>query len=558
MKLLEQLSNLRKHATGNTGTGRIAVVHWDREQIYFLVVSQKSKTVRVEDLGAIAYIEAGNPLLALAAHFKNRSISVQRLLVLLSRPELDLPTLNLPPAEDSELPSLIASEVEQQLGETDEPPIVDFHVVAHPKADKSVGNQVLVFALPANELSSLQKQVTAAGFRLAAICSRHLAPLGILRRQDISNETLAVSVHLYAGEVELAVCRGSDPILLRTIRLSTDEPARVAEQIWMELQRCLTLLPEETAELKLGWFVFATSDAARLVAKSLEDRGESSIHTIDPLVDWEVDEAPKNDAESSDTERSGALTTSAANAGAAWDFVNNALLVNLLAPKRAPKPKNPRARWAAIGTCAASVLGIAVYVLLSDVWQLQIEIDTLQKELGNTKKVTAKYQEKSDQVLAVQAWLADQVDWLSELNELSSRLPDGQDATVRRLTASAATNSATIDLSLQVADQEFISQLESRIRSVKYGATSKQISQNQNSVEYPWQFETRVSFPIEVQKLDRYGPKVVSKLTEPSSTLTRAALDSNDVVKESGEESKERSEPSGTEKPSVASSEQPI
>ena len=558
MKLLEQLSNLRNLATGNTGSGRIAVVHWDREQIYFLVVSLKSKAVTANDVGVIAYTEAGNPLLALATHFRDRSISVQRLVVLLSRPELDLPTLNLPPAEDSELPSLIASEVEQQLGETDEPPIVDFHIVAHPKADKNVCNQVLVFALPAKELSSLQKQVAAAGFRLAAICSRHLAPLGILRRQNISNETLAVSVHLYTGEVELAVCRGSDPILLRTIRLSTEEPTRVAEQIWMELQRCLTLLPQETAELRLGWYVFATSDAARQVAQSLEDRGESSIHKIDPLAGWEVNEAPKNDAEASGAAQGVSLTTSAANAGAAWDFVNNELPVNLLAPKRAPKPKNPRVRWAAIGTCAASVLGIAVYFLLSDVWQLQIEIDTLQRELDNTKKVTAKYQEKSDQVLAVQAWLADQVDWLSELNELSNRLPDGQDATVRRLTASATTNSATIDLSLQVADQEFISQLESRIRSAKYGATSKQISQNQNSVEYPWQFETRVSFPIEVQKQNAYGPKSVSKSTEPSSTRTSAAPGTNEDVKESGEDSKEDVKPSGTEKPSVASSEQPI
>ncbi len=514
MTLLEQLSNLQNSATRKPGTGRIAVVHWDREQIYFLVVSSRSKMLTAEDVGAISYAAAGMPLLALANHFRDHSISVQRLVVLLSRPELDLPTLNLPPAEDSELPSLIASEVEQQLGETDEPPIVDFHVVANPKTDRNVGNQVLVFALPAKELSSLQKQVAAAGFRLAAICSRHLAPLGLLHRQRISNETLAVAIHLYTGEVEMAVCRGAEPILLRTIRLSTDDPARVAEQIWMEMQRCLTLLPQETAELQLGWYVFATSDAARQVASALESRGESSIHTIDPLVDWEFKAARESNSVGSAREASDITITSAANAGAAWDFVNDVLPVNLLAPKQAPKPKNPMHRWAAIGAGAASVLAIAAYFLFSDVWQLQIEVDTLQKELENTKKVTAKYQEKSDQVLAIQTWLADQVDWLSELNELSNRLPEGQDATVRRLTASAAANTATIDLSVQVAEQEFISQLESRIRSAKYGASSKQISQNQNATEYPWQFETRVSFPIEVQKQNAYGPKQTTALPE--------------------------------------------
>ena len=278
------------------------------------------------------------------------------------------------------------------------------------------------------------------------------------------------------------------------------------------MQRCFTLLPQETAELQLSWYVFATSDAALQVAKALEVLVQSDIHAVDPLFGWEL---TSDGTSLGEAVESGTLTLSAANAGAAWDYVSETLPVNLLAPRRSPKPKNPMVRWAAIGACAAFALGIAVTFMLSDVWQLQIEVEKLQKELDNTKKVTAKYQEKSDQVLAVQTWLDDQVDWLTELNDLSNRLPDGQDATVRRLTASAAANLATIDLSVQVAEQEFISQLESRIRSAKYSVTSKQISQNPDSSEYPWQFETRIAFPIEAQKQNVYGLKVDSNSKEP-------------------------------------------
>lgn len=548
MNLLEQISKLRMRTTGNTGGGRIAVAHWDRENISFLVVNPKSKLITENDVGMISHVEIGNPLLALSQHFQDNSINVQRLVVLLSRPELDLPTLNLPPADASELPSLIASEVEQQLGETEEPPIVDFHVIPNPDADSAAPIQVLAFALPAKEMTNLQKQVEPTNFRLAAICSRHLAPLSILRRQNIPDTTLAVAVHLYAGEVELAVCRGSEPILLRTIRLSTDEPSRVAEQIWMEMQRCLTLLTQETAELKLCWYVFATNDAAKQVATALQEHGVASFHTIDPLVDWDFDR--KNATKDLES-----ITTSAANAGAAWDFVNNALTVNLLAPKRPPKPKNPMVRWAAIGAGAALVLGVAVYFMLSDVWQLQIDVDALQSELKDTQKLTAKYQEKSDQVAAVQSWLSDQVDWLAELNELSNRLPDGQDATVRRLTASSNANTATIDLSLQVAQQEFISQLESRIRSAKYAATSKQISQNPDSSEYPWQFETRIAFPIENQKPNAYHLKAVAKPEDTASTATSSPSDNpvapttEAVVTEKAAEEERTAEPA-VEKPS--------
>ena len=530
MKLLEQIPKLRSRKAGNAGTGRIAVVHWDREKIYFLIASPKSKSLTANEIGAIAHGEAGNPLLALAKHFADNSISVQRLVVLLSRPELDLPTLNLPPAEDSELPSLIASEVEQQLGETEEPPIVDFHVIDNPNADTAAGIQVLAFALPAKELSSLQKQVATAGFRIAAICPRHLAPLGILKRQNIPKNTLSVSIHLYLGEVELAVCRGAEPILLRSIRLSTEDPTRIAEQIWMEMHRCLTLLPQETAELNLSWYVFATNDAARQVAKALEVRGQSDIHTVDPLFDWEF-QADNQDS---------VVETSAANAGAAWDYIHESLPVNLLAPKLAPKPKNPIVRWAVIGGFATSLVAIAIYFLLSDVWQLQSQVESLQKDFDNAKKVTAKYQEKSDQVAAVQGWLTDQVDWLTELNELSIRLPEGQDATVRRLTASTNANSASIDLSVQVAEQEFISQLESSIRSAKYAVTSKQISQNPDSSEYPWHFETRVSFPIESQKQNAYVP--LAATTNPRSAKS---------IRADKHESRE-------EKPSTAPSEQQL
>ena len=69
MSLLERLSNLRSNVSRNRVTGRIAAVHWDRERIYFLVVSPKSKSLVASDVGVVAHAESGNPFLALAQHF---------------------------------------------------------------------------------------------------------------------------------------------------------------------------------------------------------------------------------------------------------------------------------------------------------------------------------------------------------------------------------------------------------------------------------------------------------------------------------------------------------
>ena len=514
MKLLQHLIELvqLKHqwnrSTAGTARGgqRVAVVHWDRENLHFLIVTPKSKKLSLGDVGSVPHADVANPFLALANHFREHSIKVQRLVVLLSRPELDLLTLSLPPAEASELPALVASEVEQQLGETGEPPAVDFYVLPnananHADAPSQTGVQVLAFALPASVQRTLQTQITGAGFRAVAICSRQLSPLGILRRRHVPESTLAISVHLYASEAEMAICRGAEPMLLRSIRINPEDPNRVAEQIWLESQRCLALLPHEIADLPFSWFVYTTCEASWQVARALEDHEHITIQPIDPLIGWDVE----TQAQTESTMK----LASAANAGAAWEYLNDELPVNLLAPKKPAKPANPVVRWATIGAAAAMVLGIGGYYLLSDVKRLNEEVLTLEGELLSVKKVTAKFQEKADQVAAVENWLSDQVDWVEELNELSKRLPDGQNATVRRLTASANSNSGAIDLAVQVARQETISQFEGSIRGAKYNVTSKQISQNPESTEYPWQFETRIVFPVEpVKAASEYQSKV--------------------------------------------------
>ena len=504
--LTARIQQLRRNSTRTKSSGRVVFVHWDRETIDFLVVTPKSTRLTTRDIGSVPRADHANPLKALAEHFQQQAIHAPRLVALLSRPELDQLTLHLPPAEEHELPGLIASAVEQQLGEAEDPPQVDFYrpTTNSQQLASPVSSQVLAFALSAVELKSLRTQCDAAGFHLAAVGSRHLSPLGVLRQRSIAEDAWMISVHLYAGEAELAICRGTEPILLRSLRINREEPLRVAEQIWMETQRCLTLLPQEAPELNLDWCVFTTCDLAWQVARALEDRG-LAIQPIDPLIGWEV--AGREVAAESEHVSAGDLTgASAANAGAAWEFMQDRLRVNLLAPKQAPKPPNPLIRWAAMGTAAALVLGLGITFLLSDLRQLSGEVQSMESELAEARKLVAKHQEKADQVRFVEGWLADQVDWLAELNELSTRLPDGQDATVRRLTATTSDTTAVIDLSVQVAEQEHISQLESRIRSEKYSATSKRISQNADSSEYPWQFETRVSMSIRPPEHEAYAP----------------------------------------------------
>jgi hypothetical protein len=519
-------------------TGIIVVVHWDRENLYYFISTSKSHLVRTQDAGVLAYDAQQSPLVALAEYFKQHEIVVQQLVVLLSRPELEQLSLTLPPSSDDELPALVASAVEQQLGESEVPPTVDYCTlpIVRPETD-TAGINVLAFAMTPGGLNSLQRDAEQAGFKLIAIASRQLSALALLAHIEDLAQNLNIVLHLYPGEAELAICVGSQPQLLRSVRVNLDELDRTVEQMRREVQRCLALLPHEVEELPQQWMVFDTCIAASQIAQLLDRSIYTKVACVDPMSQWSFSgplqiigqksaqpvqsptQSPTDDtatgkaadsAESlgaeeirSEFSQEPVLRCDAVNhptaalTGAASEIWRDGLSINLVHPKRAPAAPRPWVRpaaWTAAGLLAASVGG---YALKRDVWQLQKDVELMQQEVKDSGKLAAKYMEKSDQAKVVENWVSDNVDWLTVLDEVSSRLPTGQNATVTRLSASSDGAQGVLDLSVQVTDPEQIALLEDRLRSVKYSVNSKRISQTPEASEYPWRFETRITFPIE-------------------------------------------------------------
>jgi hypothetical protein len=311
-------------------------------------------------------------------------------------------------------------------------------------------------------------------------------------------------------------------------------------------------LPPETEELPKHWFIDASSPAARQLAQALLNLGQAQVHSVQYATGDELDrpitsesqletqsDSTKNEVSSSTpASPADADLPGAALAGAVWDFAHDGLLVNLTDPKRSPPPPSPWVRptlWSAAACAAIAILGT---VLLSDVWQLRDQIQSLEAQVAESKKLESKVLEKSDQVAVVEQWLTDQVNWLGVLSEISQRVPNGRNATIRRLSASAGASTGVVDLSVQVLQPDDISELEERLRSVKYSVSSKRISQSPESAEFPWQFETRIDFSIDKPDWSRYGaaqpnqsesPKVIGPENSQEGSVPKPQQDSANI-----------------------------
>lgn len=521
---LYKLLNLR---TIRPGKHPVAFAHWDRDNLYYFIGSL-SQAITTSSTGVLPLANPEKPFSTLAAFLKESHGSVNQVVALISRPELDLSTLTLPKGDEKETAAMVASALEQQYGDASDLPTADFvSSITHQDATSdSETKDVLLFAAQAKYLQSLDDQSKEAGLKLIGVGARHLGPLSLLKRNVATNDAITVAIQFYPGETELSICHNDLPVLLRSIRNSTEDAERVSEQVSIEVERCLTLLPQDIASKPIHIVFFGDSPFAKKVAEALQGLEPQSVQSINPACDWP-------NMQKTDSVAFVLDGVFAANVGAAWDYFHKSLPVDLLSPKRPPQPANP---WIKRGVvAAAAVAGVASvsYVLLGDINDLTLEVERLEADFANVSKLTNKYQEKADRVKSVEDWLSNQVDWLAELNEISQRLPEGQNATVRRLTGSLGTNGSAIDLSVQVNEQEYISVLEDRLKSAKYSVSSRQISQNPETTDYPWNFETRISFAVDAPTWKSFGPPQSSPSDQPDTT-SKESPDSSELEEEIG------------------------
>ena len=514
MKLPPALSRYFRSSssTNRRKRGPIAAATWDRSAIYFLTAAKRGDTVRVERRGTIALAEGTEPLVALAEHFEAQQVDVRRLVLLMPRADLEMSTFDVPLVSDDELPSVVQLELDAKVGESDRELIADFFVpgggmvgaeavqdAGDPMATEATGadadatvRRVIAYWMFEETRQQWREKATAAGLQLEAITARQLAPLGLIRAREIVSDSLTVAVVVYNGEIEFVFFRGEEILFLRSIRISTSDAEALADQVQTEIRRTasMTTMAADSESLDVLLLVcgneFTEGEFAdlELLADRLSARLVGDAHA-------------GRERDSTSLPTTSDRQSAAVNLvllSAASEFLTGKLAVDLISPKRSPVPPNPVYRWGAIGSAVALLVGVGGYFMLADVKELRITLAIEKDELSKAQQVAAKLQEKADETRAVRQWLGDQADWLDQLQLLSERFPEGQDAHLRRLRAVATDGASSFDLSIEVKSPEWVAELENRLRSAGFSVSSQQVSEQAGNSEYPWQFEARLQF----------------------------------------------------------------
>lgn len=511
----------------------VVVADWDRNEVRFLALAPQRTGLEVLASASAPRAADDTPISTLGKLLAGGRFLSYPLVLLLSRTDLEMISLNLPQEARDQFPEMVQLEIEQRLGEHESAPVVDYAIAGN---NVTSGVDVLAFSMLPEEVERWSSEAKGQKLRLAAIAPRHLSLLAKLPAGAM-NQT-RVAIQSLPSEVEMVVARGSQPLFLRTLRLSTDDASSIAEQILLEVQRCLSLLPSEhqgsdaeAAALAPSaappLFVFPGTEAGAL-AEALQERKVAEVHYLPPSSLW-----PSGSLASQiGTEQFAALL------GAGEQFLQQQLPVNLLAPKRPPKPVHPLRKWGPIGGLAAASLALGGWFLYSDVQDLNEEANRLQTTRDDQWRLANKSAERIDKLELVRGWEAERVDWLRLMASLSSTLPPGDRASVRRMTAGVSPGGPQLSLSVMVKSPEDLAMMEEKLRSQAMEVSSQRVNQQASEEDYPWQFETTIMAP--------WGdPPDGDRWVEPNGQVSDpAAADQDDAATQMEENPQPPSEPS--------------
>ena len=424
------------------------------------------------------------------------------LVVALGRASVDVIPLQLPPAGDDELPTLVANQATRDAGEIAESGVVDYVVLPAQEGEPRTG---FAFAVDQATLEQVRAEAAKASLKPVAIVYRPLASVTLLRRVVPQSRRTMILVTLHDREADISIVRDGGLLYTRTARMSeTRNVGDIAAQLAMEIRRSLaaaSLVPDAEDQ---HLYVFGALQETEQLVTDLAEELSLPASLLDPLRAERVD-GPTPDA----------VGRLAPLLGIVNDHYAQSHATDFLHPKEPPPPPNYVRR----ALSYAGVVLILVLVGAYFLWQTRAkeasEIASLRKTLDSTTARLNKVKQKQAVVDAVWQWETDNVNWLDELYDLARRLPDGRDAMIRRLSVSAGRDGRNvIDMSVHVRDPDVVTRLGDSLRDKFHDVRSRGVSEQPASTDYPWQFDTTI-------KLQRRAPEDYRKSARSHSPMAR-------------------------------------
>lgn len=465
----------------------VIAIHWTQPTLHF-VVARDGMIAASASIPAEPGTEPAVIGQRLAEALEPHSPGRAKLIVAISRGDLDWQHLSLPPCPADELPDVVQLQADRDVGAPGDDLGFDFLPLV---GDEQTPYQVLTVALPASELDKIRGVSRAANLTLERIVPLS-AGWPAITGQIASNTKPGTQVYVapQAGEALLWATRAGKVVLFRQFQLAAErDAATVAAAVNSEVRRTLLALSQQSNSGK---------PAVSLVGHQPNELADLT-RTLDEQLDLAVSSLDVSQQHPSLTNAESIATSALPLAGLAIDEAQGLQpLIDLLHPRQRPQ-KQANIRTYALAA-AAGILSIVLFGWLSYA-KLQAPLNQAgmdQAELTLLKEPLDQLGEYEQRAAAIRDWTAEAPNLLIHLQQVSKCLrpqpldaeayPGDQDVVLENL--GIEKRKLTIDA--LASSSRAVQPLEARLRASGYRPQRGKSDPSQTIKNYAWHFKSSI------------------------------------------------------------------
>lgn len=473
---------------------RLLACDWDAREVRLLsaeirsgkVVSAQAVCARIETRAQTEDDEREAIVAAIRKAAEGLGKQRSKTIVGIDRRYVETVELTLPPARDAELPQLVRTQVLGEMTSVGENDPIDFLPL---DADTGQSRRVAAFALVGASGEQVHSVLSQAGLHCAQLVFRPVANLLAVCENVAPTSGAVLTVVPFHCEADIAVYLQDRIVCWRTIRIPEGDAEQFRNRLAVEVCRTAAAAQHHLEEGRGidRVVVFGDERDSATPIDELRQSFRCEVVLIDPLEEL---------VESADR-KSLAVGRFAPLVGMLRREVSGASQpVDLLHPRRPPRPANRRRRSALAAAAASFIVLLFAYQTWAQLAEQDEEISQLAQRRQQLDGLLDRAAKPRKTARAIEQWLATDICWLNELRTLSAEFPSAREMTIARLTAGQGQGKGgIIDLQGAARTADGVREMEQNLRGPFDEPRSRNIYQREAGGPFGWHFETSLFVP---------------------------------------------------------------
>lgn len=482
---------------------RILAIDWDRLEARAVVLQAGATGTSVVGAWAVPVAtgdgssptgkQLGAKLAAALAGAVSGNVTT---IVGVGRDQVQMVQLTLPPAPPEELPELVRFQADRELTSLGSEAALDYIPLT---GDATTQHQVLAAALAASGIAEVADICAAMGVEADRITLRATAAASFVARSlAAGRDEVTLVANRLTDEADLTVLVGDQVVLVRTVRLpDASEAAGRQRALAGEIRRTAAAVRQQLGEKQVSRVALCGNASETPEAMALGDELGIAVEMFD-VAEHAPTGINRTNLPAENLARLAAVLGMALGEAdrrpPALDFLN---------VRRRVEARRFTRTHALAATAAAVVLLAFVAMLWKQAVVPARELRSVSAELASAQGQAKQFEGVVKQADAIDAWLATDVNWLDELDRLSSQwrpkpldakdFPSATDAVITELTLLRPPGRDVVGgraLVRGVArSAAAVAPIEGRLRDTGHRVATGSGKQDRSVAGYGWSFE---------------------------------------------------------------------